>query len=58
MNSKQKDLTIKTAVAIIIITAVAALKIAGAEILAVFIAGIGTVTLIGIFIHQKLRCNK
>jgi len=55
MNSKQKDLTIKTGVAIIVITAVAALKIAGAELLAAIIAGTGTVALIGLFFYQKLR---
>jgi hypothetical protein len=59
MNSQQKkDLTIRTAVAIIVIIAVAALKIAGAEILAAVIAGTGAAALIGIFMYQKLRCNK
>jgi cation transport ATPase len=59
MNSKQKkNLVIRTAVAIIVITAVAALKIAGAEIPAAVIAGTGTAALTGIFFYQKLRCNK
>jgi hypothetical protein len=58
MNSKQKkDLVLKTAVVIVVIIAVAALKIAGAELLAAFIAGTGTGALIGISLYKKLRCS-